>query len=159
MRMAINKYAIIEIGSRQFMVCEGEVVSIYKNDSITTFNTLVFKDGDTLNIGTPYVENGGVLLTYTGDTKVKSIVRRFRGKSRYRVNKSHTDILANYIVSKLDKNLQNKIESKKEAFDKKSVKAKQRKLITKSKVATKKVTKTSTNIKKVNVKKTKKEVK
>ena len=100
MRMFDTKYAIIEIASKQFMVQEGDKVKVFAAD-ITSFDTLLIKDEKTLEIGTPAIEKGGVTLNYVGDKKVKTVVRRYKGKSRYRVNKSHTDIYSVFAVSSI----------------------------------------------------------
>ncbi len=146
-----TKYAIIEIADKQFMVKVGDTVKVYANPSIKTFSTLLIKDEDTLEIGTPVLDNGGVELTYTGDKKVKSTVRRYKGKSRYRVNKSHSDIYSVYVVNNIKmgaKNIINLEEKKPVKVEKtikteKTVKKPVKKAVVKStkKTQTKKVVK------------------
>lgn len=142
MRMFITKYAIIEIADKQFIVSEGEEIKVYKSSTLNNFNTLLFKDGDELALGMPFLEQGGVQLTYTGDKKIKTNVNRFKGKSRYRVNKSHSDTYAVLKVTKLDLKIKNTLVEKTETEVVK-------------KVVEKKESKTVKTVKKTPVKKTK----
>ena len=109
MRMFDTKYAIIEIADKQFMIKEGDTVKVFANPDIKTFSTLLIKDLDSLEIGTPLLDNGGVELIYKGDKKIKTSVRRYKGKSRYRVNKSHSDVYSIYFVSAIKTGVKNAI--------------------------------------------------
>lgn len=152
MRMLETKYAIIEIGAKQFMVTEGDSFKIFTNSDIKTFSTLLLKDGDTLEIGAPALEKGGVSLTHTHDKKIKTEVRRFKGKSRYRVNKSHSDDYSYYAVKSIKVGDTNSInESEKPVVVAKSEKPAKivKKVVTKKpKVSVKKVVKKTTKVKK-----------
>lgn len=96
----MNKYAILQIKSKQYFVKEGSTISVPKIDKDTNFEVLLIKDEKDVTIGTPIVEKGGLKLTNLGNKRVKVEVRRYKGKSRYRKNKSHTD---EYTVIRVDK--------------------------------------------------------
>lgn len=69
-------YVIIESGGSQFKVQQGDIISLPKvkgdgGDKISFPKVLFFKDGDKIEVGSPYLKN----------VKVEGeIVRSFRGK-------------------------------------------------------------------------------
>jgi large subunit ribosomal protein L21 len=82
-------YAIIELAGRQFMVKEGDVLEVTRQDD-PVCKTLFYKhDGETV-VGTPYVYNILVDLEKLADKKdTKVMVARYKAKSRYRRTKGH----------------------------------------------------------------------
>jgi ribosomal protein L21 len=87
----MDKYAIIEIKNRQYLVQEGTKFESQKLSLDTPVDVLLLKDKETTLIGEPFVAKGGVTLTLLGPKRVKTSVRRYKSKSRYRKDKSHTD--------------------------------------------------------------------
>lgn len=96
----MDKYAILQVKSKQYFVKEGATIKVAKIDENTEFQILLIKDEKSLSIGNPIVEKGGLVLTNLGNKRIKTEVRRYKGKSRYRRNRSHTD---EYTVIKVEK--------------------------------------------------------
>lgn len=82
------KYAIIEVGSKQYKVQEGQVVEVQKLESrgpVIFDRVLLVADGDNVQVGTPAVEGVKVYATYVEDKKgVKLQVFKYKSKSKYR---------------------------------------------------------------------------
>jgi|GEM_PF-520035 len=98
----MNKYAILQVKSKQYFVKEGSTISVPKIDKGTNFEVLLIKDEKDVTIGNPVTEKGGLNLTNLGNKRVKTDVRRYKGKSRYRKNKSHTDEYTVIRIEKID---------------------------------------------------------
>jgi large subunit ribosomal protein L21 len=80
------KYAVVENGSKQIIVKEGEKVLIdqlelEKGSKFTWDNVLVLRDGDKLDIGTPYVEKVKVTGTVGEEVKGNKVIN-FKKKRR-----------------------------------------------------------------------------
>ena len=93
----MSKFAIIETGSKQYLVKDGDVIYIEKvkgtkgqGTKINFDNVLLTADGDAVNVGTPAVSGvkvSGEILEEGRDDKVTVI--RYRQKSRYFKKKGH----------------------------------------------------------------------
>jgi len=88
-------YAIIETGGKQYRVTEGDVVSIEKlivepGQEITFDKVLVLGDGETAQIGTPYVEAAQVFGRVVENGKgQKVIIFKYKSKKDYRKKQGH----------------------------------------------------------------------
>lgn len=88
--------AIIETGSKQYLVSEGKKIKIEKikgieeGQEVNFDKVLLLKKDDEVLIGQPYLENqiikGKVLKIKKGE---KVIVFRYHSKTRYRKKKGH----------------------------------------------------------------------
>ena len=84
------KYAVITSGGKQYKVSEGQVLELDKLDAelgaMYQFdNVLLTVDGDTVQIGEPYLENIAVSAKVLEQVKGDKIrVAKFKAKSRYR---------------------------------------------------------------------------
>lgn len=72
-------YAVIEIGGKQFKVKEGDVLKIEKLDAepgkeIVFEKVLLFKENNSLKIGTPYVEGVKVKAEVLETAKDKKVL-------------------------------------------------------------------------------------
>ena len=88
-------FAIIETGGKQYKVSLGKKVKVEKllaeeGGSITFDKVLLVAKGDSVKVGTPYIEGASV------ETKVlrqardrKKIVFKYHSKTRYRKKKGH----------------------------------------------------------------------
>lgn len=84
------KYAVIETGSKQYKVAEGDVITVDKlpvdTDGSYVFpRVLLVVDNGQPTVGNPYVSDipvTGKILEHTKGEKIR--VARFRAKSRYR---------------------------------------------------------------------------
>ena len=74
-KVSDNLYAVIEVGSKQFMVKQGTVIDVdnaagsynQENDKITFSRVLLYSNGKTTKVGTPHLKYKvkGVLLAPT----------------------------------------------------------------------------------------------
>jgi len=72
-------YAIIENGGKQYRIEEGSIINIEKvarnpGDTIELTNILLLVDGEKVDVGRPYVDNGTVLAEVNRHVKGKKIM-------------------------------------------------------------------------------------
>ena len=82
------KYAIVRIGGRQFKIEEGQNLTVDRFDGKVE-EVLLFVDGDDVKVGRPLVEGVKIKTNVVEEGKVKTEIRRFKAKSRYRKTKGH----------------------------------------------------------------------
>lgn len=91
----MNKYAVIELSGKQFIVSEGDefVTDRLSEDEDSEFSTekvLLVKNSKEVQIGQPYVENAEVTLKVNQHQRSKKLrVAKYKAKSRYRRVKGH----------------------------------------------------------------------
>lgn len=93
----MSKFAIIETGSKQYVVKDGDVIYVETlkgtkgvGSKVNFDQVLLTADGDTVKVGTPTVSGPkvmGEILEEGRDDKVTVI--RYRQKSRYMKRKGH----------------------------------------------------------------------
>ncbi len=91
------KIAIIATGGKQYLVQEGDVITVEKLDGVTekgdklTFDTvLLTDDGSSAKVGAPHVAGAKVSAELVEQGRDdKKIVLRYRQKSRYYKKKGH----------------------------------------------------------------------
>jgi len=89
------KFAIIETGSKQYLVKDGDVISVEllgkeKGDKVNFDNVLLTADGDTVKVGSPAVSGAKVSGEVLENGRAqKLVVLRYRQKSRYYKKKGH----------------------------------------------------------------------
>src|SRR6185503_18235467 len=93
----MSKFAIIETGSKQYLVKDGDVIYVETlkgtkgvGSKVNFENVLLTADGETVKVGTPAVSGAkvaGEILEEGRDDKVTVI--RYRQKSRYMKKKGH----------------------------------------------------------------------
>jgi len=93
----MSKFAIIETGSKQYLVKDGDVISVERlpdtkgeGDTVNFDTVLLTADGDAVKVGTPNVSGAkvtGKIIKEGRDDKVTVI--RYRQKSRYFKKKGH----------------------------------------------------------------------
>ena len=94
------KYAIIETGSKQYRVSEGDVILVElleEGKKEVTLDVLMAVDGDTVKIGQPKVEGCSVTAQVLGDEKGEKIrglrYLKWEGqRKRYGHRQSHTKL-------------------------------------------------------------------
>lgn len=86
----LNLYCVLKIKDKQYFVTEGDVIKTHPVTKEDLIEVLLLKDGESMFLGDPVVEKGGVVIDLIGTNHEKTDVRRFRSKSRYRKNKSHS---------------------------------------------------------------------
>jgi large subunit ribosomal protein L21 len=90
----MSKIAIIETGSKQYLVTEGTVLDIEKLESkdgkIIFDKVLLTDDGSSTKVGAPYVSGAKVSAEVVSEGREKKVtVIRYRPKSRHFVKKGH----------------------------------------------------------------------
>jgi large subunit ribosomal protein L21 len=83
------KYAIIELAGRQFMVKEGDILEVTRQNELSC-RTIFYKNEEEVKVGMPYLEDILIDLEKLEDKKdTKVIVARYKSKSRYRRKNGH----------------------------------------------------------------------
>lgn len=88
-------YAVVETGGKQYRVQEGDVIVVEKLDAevgskFVFENVLLLSDGETIKIGTPYVESCNVYGTVVEHGKGdKVIIFKYKSKKDYRKKQGH----------------------------------------------------------------------
>ncbi|MFA5871056.1 MAG: 50S ribosomal protein L21 [Candidatus Paceibacterota bacterium] len=101
------KFAIIETGGKQYKVELGtkikiEKLGVPKGEKISLDKVLLLVDGDTIEIGTPYIKNAAIEAEVAEVGKAdKKIVFRYHAKTRYRKFKGHRQPFTEIKVKKV----------------------------------------------------------
>jgi large subunit ribosomal protein L21 len=90
-------FAVIESGSKQYLVHEGDTVQVEKleaaeGDTITFDKVLLVAsdDGATMNIGTPYLNGTSIEGTVAAQGRNKKVrVVKYKNKTRYKRTIGH----------------------------------------------------------------------
>ena len=89
------KFAVIETGGKQYLVKEGETITVEKlvagkDGAITFEKVLLVHDGKETKLGFPYLTGAVVEGTLAGEGKGKKVmVMKYRPKSRYKKVRGH----------------------------------------------------------------------
>lgn len=83
------KYAVIQLGGKQFKVSEGDIFKIDRQENLEV-DVLLLSEDDKVLVGKPYLKDV-VVKTKVLENKLddKILVIRFKAKSRYRKRKGH----------------------------------------------------------------------
>lgn len=88
-------YAVIKTGGKQYKVSEGQTLKVEKlaadeGASVDLDQVMLVADGDTIKVGTPYVEGGKVTATVKSHGKGKKVeIVKFRRRKHYRKQQGH----------------------------------------------------------------------
>ena len=93
----MSQYAIIESGSKQYKVepnqiFEVELLDLPKDDAkeIALDRVLLFKDGDRIEVGAPFIKGAKVVCDYLGTVKgEKTISFKYRKRKASKAKKGH----------------------------------------------------------------------
>lgn len=102
-----TSYAVIKLGSKQFLVKEGDKIVAEKTivpdgGSLTVTDVLLTFDGKDTNIGTPLVEKAQVVLEHVAEKRgLKIRVAKFKAKSRYRRVQGHRQAESHFTVKSI----------------------------------------------------------
>jgi ribosomal protein L21 len=100
-------YAIIETGSKQYKVSEGDIIKVEKlnvesGDSYEFKNVLLVADGDNFSFGNPYLENACVSSTVIGNGKHKKVViYKYKPKKGFHKKKGHRQQFTQLKIEKI----------------------------------------------------------
>ncbi|MFH1655603.1 MAG: 50S ribosomal protein L21 [Candidatus Omnitrophota bacterium] len=101
-------YAIVQIGSKQYKVSEGDAInveklSIEKGKPVTFDKILLLKDKKDVTVGQPYVKEAKITADILGDFKAKKVIsykyRRRKGSSDWK--KGHRQQLTRLKIQKI----------------------------------------------------------
>jgi large subunit ribosomal protein L21 len=99
-----NIYVVIQLGSKQYLVKEGdkivaEKIEIKEGETLTVKEVLLSYDGSKTEIGDPYLDKVTVELTADGIEKGEKIrIAKFKAKSRYRRVTGHRQLESHFTV-------------------------------------------------------------
>lgn len=101
------KYAVIQTGGKQYKVTEGSEYTVERlpqdvNGAITFSDVLLFIDGETVQIGSPYVDGvavNAVIVAHPRGDKIR--VAKFKAKARYRRTMGHRQELSTIKVESI----------------------------------------------------------
>ena len=104
--MAEQDIAIIETGSKQYLVKEGTVIDVEKLDlekgSVSFDKVLLIKKGKTTKVGRPYLEGVSVKASVLNQVKSpKLIVFKFKKKTGYKKKQGHRQNLTTVKIESL----------------------------------------------------------
>lgn len=89
------KYAIVEDGGKQYKAVEGGTIEVDYFESevgaqVDLERVLLVSDGDSISIGTPFLNGGKVQATVVSQVKgPKLVVFRYKPKKRIRTKTGH----------------------------------------------------------------------
>lgn len=105
------KFAVIETGSKQYKVSEGDVIKIEKlskkdeykeGDKITFDKVLLIDDEKDLKIGEPYLEKAKVEAKFLEEFRAPKIrIMQFKSKSNYLKRMGHRQTLHKVEITKI----------------------------------------------------------
>lgn len=88
-------YAVIQAGGKQYRVSEGTTLRVEKIDgdegaSVDLDKVLMVGEGDSVKVGTPYVEGGKVTATIQGHGRGKKVhIVKFRRRKHHLKRQGH----------------------------------------------------------------------
>ncbi len=103
------KFAVIATGGKQYVISEGDVLTVEKlkgepkeGESITFDKVLLVDDGKETTLGTPYIKGAKVTATLSETGKAPKVtVIKFKSKSRYFKKKGHRQPYAKVQISSI----------------------------------------------------------
>lgn len=99
------KKAVIQTGSKQYLVKEGDVVSVekIKEDKKVEFSPLLVIDGDKVSVGTPTVDKVVVSADVVDTDKLaeKVVSVRYKAKKRVHTVRGHRQHLSSIKITKI----------------------------------------------------------
>lgn len=99
-------FAVIKTGGKQYIVKEGQVLTIEKldhdGDKVTFDEVLLVANEKTATIGQPMVKGAKVTATILEEGKgEKKIVFRYKAKTRYHKKKGHRQLFTKVKINKI----------------------------------------------------------
>lgn len=89
------KFAVIETGGKQYLVKEGDTITVEKlvpaKDGKVSFDkVLLTHDGTDTKLGAPFISGAAVAGEIVGEGKAKKVlVMKYKAKSRYKKTRGH----------------------------------------------------------------------
>jgi len=106
-KLAMSKFAVVEIGGSQYKVAEGDEIEVdkiegKKGSSLNIKEILLLVDGEKVEVGQPWVEKAKVTAEILNQLKGKKIrVATYKAKTGYRRVKGFYPLLTKIRVKKI----------------------------------------------------------
>lgn len=106
-------YAVIKTGGKQYRVAEGDEVRIEKlpgdvGDTVMFDQVLLTSDGETVEVGQPFLENSKVIGRITGQGKHRKVlVVKYKRRKGYRRRNGHRQHFSLVRIGDIGSNVQN----------------------------------------------------
>jgi len=98
----MEKYAVIKFASKQFLVREGDVIELERQEKPLKIEVLFYSDGEKNIIGEPEVKGVSVKAVILEDKIGKKVrVARFKKKSRYERVRGHRQPMSLVKIEKI----------------------------------------------------------
>ncbi len=104
----MSTYAIIESGSKQYVVEPKSVIEVEKIEipdnkkEISLDKVLFIRQGDQVHIGTPVIKGASVICDFVGNYKTKKVIHfRFRRRKNSRRKHGHRQNLVQLVVKEI----------------------------------------------------------
>jgi len=88
-------YAVIQTGGKQYRVSEGDVLRVEKlkaeaGDSVDLDKVLMVGEGESVNVGTPYIEGSKVTATVKSQGRGKKVkIIKFKRRKHHMKRQGH----------------------------------------------------------------------
>ena len=88
-------YAVVKTGGKQYKLAQGDICRVEKLDaeegaSVELDKVLMVADGDSINIGSPYVEGGKVTAVVKAHGRAKKVeIMKFRRRKHHQKKTGH----------------------------------------------------------------------
>ena len=102
-------YAVFQLSGFQYTVSEGDVIrvprqAVEKGSSLDISEVLLIKDGESAQVGRPFIENAKVEAEVSGEGKDdKVLIYKYKRRTKYRRRQGHrqdyTELKINRIVA------------------------------------------------------------
>jgi len=102
-------FAVLATGGRQYKVCEGDYIQVEKleqpvGESISIDKVLMLGDGDSIQVGAPYLDGvtvkGEVTEQLKGD---KIIIFKMKRRKKYRRKNGHRQLYTRLKITEISK--------------------------------------------------------
>lgn len=101
------KFAIVENGGKQYRAVEGGLIEVDRlpvdpGQTIKMERVLLFADGDTVKVGTPFVQDVPVWAKVVEHFKGEKVIAfRYRPKKRIRVKRGHRQEYTRLLIERI----------------------------------------------------------
>lgn len=106
-------YAVIKTGGKQYRVAKGDEVQVEKlpgevGDAVTFDQVLLTSDGETIEVGQPFLENSKVAGHITGHGKHRKVlVIKYKRRKGYRRKNGHRQHFSLVRIGDIEPGVQN----------------------------------------------------
>jgi large subunit ribosomal protein L21 len=100
--------AVIETGGKQYLVKDGSKIVVNKikdkneGEEVVFDKVLLYFDGENLEIGRPYLENIKIKGKILKNIKKKTLIIKFKPKTRYRKKKGYKNYFHEVLIEKAE---------------------------------------------------------